>query len=75
MSGALDEIIDDLAAEQAALAGVLVRLDAAAWDAPTHGPGWAVRDQVAHLAYFDESATRAILDPAEIGRASCRERV
>ena len=62
MSTALDEIINDLAAEQAALARVLDGLSAGDWDVPTHGPGWSVRDQVSHLAYFDEAAARAIMD-------------
>jgi uncharacterized protein (TIGR03084 family) len=60
MATSLDEIIDDLAAEQAALEAVLVPLPADAWDIPTHAPGWAVRDQVSHLANFDEYATRII---------------
>jgi len=60
----LEELINDLEAEQAALQVVLDALPAAAWDTPTHAPGWAVRDQVSHLAYFDEAATLAIADPA-----------
>lgn len=63
MSTALDQIINDLAAEQAALARVLDVLSAGDWDVPTHAPGWSVRDQVSHLAYFDEAAARAITDP------------
>jgi TIGR03084 family protein len=62
MSDDLSAIIDDLEAEQAALRAVLAALPASAWDAPTHAPGWSVRDQVSHLAYFDEAATRAMLD-------------
>lgn len=62
MSDELNAIIDDLEAEQAALRAVLGALPASAWDAPTHAPGWSVRDQVSHLAYFDEAATRAMLD-------------
>jgi uncharacterized protein (TIGR03084 family) len=59
---ALNEVIDDLAAEHAALDVVLVRLEAATWDRPTHAPGWLVRDQVTHLAQVDEAALRAIAD-------------
>ena len=72
MSTALDAIIDDLAAEQAALAKVLDGLSAGDWDVPTHAPGWSVRDQVSHLAYFDEAAARAITDP-EAFAAEVRE--
>src|SRR3990172_8798652 len=62
MSTALDEIVSDLEAEQAALGGVLDALSSADWDIPTHAPGWSVRDQVSHLAFFDEAASRAITD-------------
>jgi uncharacterized protein (TIGR03084 family) len=59
----LDELVDDLAAEQAALAAVLRALPPEAWELPTHATGWAVRDQVAHLASTDEAAALAIVDP------------
>ena len=59
----LDEIITDLAAEQAALEAIIADLPDDAWERPTHAPGWAVRDQVAHLAYFDEQAALAMRDP------------
>ena len=62
MSTALDEIINDLEAEQAALGNVLDALSAADWDTPTHAPGWSVRDQVSHLAFFDDAASRAMTD-------------
>jgi len=57
------QLVDDLAAEQAALEDVLAAMPKSAWDIPTHAPGWLVRDQVAHLAFFDEQAARAIQDP------------
>src|SRR3990172_2614763 len=62
MSTRLDEIIDDLEEEQAALGRVLDALSTADWDTPTHAPGWSVRDQVSHLAFFDEAASRAMAD-------------
>ena len=62
MTTALDEIISDLEAEQAALGTVLDALSTADWDTPTHAPGWSVRDQVSHLASFDEAASRAMTD-------------
>ncbi len=58
-----DELLDDLAAEQAALDAVLARMTDAQWDLPSHAPGWLVRDQVTHLAHTDETATLAITDP------------
>jgi uncharacterized protein (TIGR03084 family) len=59
----LDEIIDDLQAEQTALGKMLDSLPAEDWDRHSHSPGWSARDQVSHLAYFDESAALAITDP------------
>jgi uncharacterized protein (TIGR03084 family) len=62
MSDALDEIVNDLEAEQAAIGKVLEDLSEAEWEAQTHNPGWSVRDQVSHLAFFDEAAALAITD-------------
>jgi uncharacterized protein (TIGR03084 family) len=63
MPSILENVIDDLAAEQRALEQVLERMPAAAWELPTHAPGWSARDQVAHLAQFDAMATLAVRDP------------
>jgi uncharacterized protein (TIGR03084 family) len=63
MSDDLNAIIDDLDAEQTALRAVLGTLPVSDWDKPTHAVGWSVRDQVSHLAYFDEAATRAMQNP------------
>ena len=57
-----DELLDDLADEQGALDLVLARMTAAQWDLPSHAPGWRVRDQITHLAHFDEKAALAIAD-------------
>ena len=62
MSDALDEIVNDLEAEQAALAKVLEGLSGADWGTQTPAERWSVHDQVSHLAYFDEAATRAMQD-------------
>ena len=70
----LAALIDDLAAEQAALGAVLDVLSADDWERPTHAPGWAVRDQVAHLASFDGSAAQAIRDPEAFRAAARAER-
>lgn len=64
MAETLHHVVEDLAAEHAALAGVLRKMVPAQWDIPTHAPGWAVRDQVTHLAVFDEAAALAITDAA-----------
>jgi uncharacterized protein (TIGR03084 family) len=56
-------ICRDLAAEHAALDDIVAPLPADAWDTPTPAPGWAVRDQIAHLAFFDRTAARSATDP------------
>lgn len=53
----------DLAAEHADLDRIVAGLDAATWDTPTPAEGWAIRDQVSHLAYFDDRASDAVTDP------------
>ncbi|MGY1813583.1 TIGR03084 family metal-binding protein [Blastococcus sp. SYSU D00820] len=67
----------DLAAEWAELDGVLAGLDDAGWDRPTPAVGWSVRDQVTHLAYFDEAAVTSAVDPerfrAELDRLGTAE--
>lgn len=57
-------LVDDLVAEQDALDRVLGQLTPEDWERATHAPGWAVRDQVTHLAFFDEAARLAIEDAA-----------
>lgn len=63
MADDLRDLCADLAAEHAALDAVVADLDDAGWDTPTASDRWAVRDQIGHLAYFDEAATQAIVDP------------
>jgi uncharacterized protein (TIGR03084 family) len=53
----------DLAEETEALRVLLVDLDDPAWERPTPARGWSVRDQVSHLAFFDDAAVRAATDP------------
>lgn len=55
-----EEIRSDLAAEHADLDGVLAAIPDPAWDTPTPAEGWTVRDQVSHLAFFDEQAHLAV---------------
>ena len=66
-------LLDDLVAEHRALEDVLARMSDPHWDLATHAPGWFVRDQVTHLAHFDEAATLAIAD-AELFRADVAAR-
>ncbi|MGE5289347.1 MAG: TIGR03084 family metal-binding protein [Micromonosporaceae bacterium] len=57
------ELVADLTAETRALVTILKPLDDASFDRPTPAAGWAIRDQVSHLAYFDEAAIAAASDP------------
>ena len=59
----IDALLDDLLAETAALCTVLDGLEDAAWDTPTPAPEWSVKDQIVHLAYFDDAQRQAIVDP------------
>jgi uncharacterized protein (TIGR03084 family) len=59
----LSPLLDDLAAEHAALDLIVGALDASGWAASTPAAGWRVRDQIGHLAFFDRAATTAIVDP------------
>ena len=60
-------LLDDLVAEEAALEAVVAQLEDRAWDTATPAAGWAVRDQIAHLAMGDELAALAVTDPERFG--------
>jgi uncharacterized protein (TIGR03084 family) len=57
------DVRDDLLAEQGALDTIVSALTDEQWAAATASAGWTVADQIAHLAYFDETAAWAISDP------------
>lgn len=57
------QLLADLAAETDVVVDLLPGLDAEGWESPTPAEGWAIRDQVSHLAYFDEIAVLAAQDP------------
>ncbi|HEV8277996.1 MAG TPA: maleylpyruvate isomerase family mycothiol-dependent enzyme, partial [Streptosporangiaceae bacterium] len=61
-------LIRDLAAETRDLDAMLAPLAGPEWDLPTPAEGWAIRDQISHLAYFDEAATLAATDPGRFRR-------
>jgi uncharacterized protein (TIGR03084 family) len=72
MAVSMVEIVEDLRAETLDLERILAPLPAAAWDTATPAPGWAVRDQVSHLAWFDDAAARAVATPDDF-RATAAE--
>lgn len=61
----LTQLLDDLAEESADVDALLQPLTPEQWDLPTPAVGWAIRDQVSHLAYFDETAALAVTDPEQ----------
>lgn len=61
--GLMGELLADLRAETDELDTMIQGLDPAAWELPTPAEGWAVRDQISHLAYFDDAAVTAATDP------------
>jgi uncharacterized protein (TIGR03084 family) len=68
----MDQLTSDLADETAVLRAMLAELDVEGWECATPAEGWAIRDQVSHLAYFDDAAVRSATDPdgfrAEVAR-------
>jgi uncharacterized protein (TIGR03084 family) len=59
----MDRLLDDLEAETRVVRALIADLDDAGIDTPTPAEGWDVRDQLTHLAYFDETARQAAVDP------------
>lgn len=57
------QVLEDLKAERADLLGMVADVDDAAFEKPTPAEPWLVRDQLSHLAFFDEEAIKAATDP------------
>jgi uncharacterized protein (TIGR03084 family) len=60
----MDEISEDLAAEQGVLESMVTGLDGEGWSIPTAAAGWDVRETIVHVAFYDDAARLAIVDPA-----------
>ena len=67
----LDDLLVDLDAEYDDLRSVVGGLadDAPEWDLATPAEGWAVRDQISHLAFFDDAGRLAMVDPDAFARS------
>ncbi|MEX3765584.1 maleylpyruvate isomerase N-terminal domain-containing protein, partial [Mycolicibacterium fortuitum] len=65
MAVTMQSVIADIEAETAALRELIAPLPEGprGWDAPTPAVGWAIRDQISHLAFFDDVAVRSATDP------------
>jgi uncharacterized protein (TIGR03084 family) len=64
----LSGLLVDLAAETQVVEGLLLSLQASDWELPSSAPGWAIRDQVSHLAFFDEAAVTSAIEPDRFRR-------
>jgi uncharacterized protein (TIGR03084 family) len=60
----MDAICDDLEAEHADLDALVAAASAADLERPTPASGWAVRDQISHLWFFDQRPVMAVSDAA-----------
>ena len=66
LSGVADPaptLLEELDAEGDSLDAVVELLNLDGWDLPTPSPGWRIRDQIGHLAFFDERGRMAAHDP------------
>jgi uncharacterized protein (TIGR03084 family) len=57
------ELLTDFRAETGSFEELLLPLRPEDWESRTPAEGWAVRDQVSHLAWFDDAAALAVTDP------------
>jgi uncharacterized protein (TIGR03084 family) len=60
----VEELLVELEAEHLDLDALVAPLDERDWDRPTPAAGWAIRDQISHLAFFDDAARLAMTEPA-----------
>jgi uncharacterized protein (TIGR03084 family) len=63
MPVAFNQLLSDLRDETRSVNELIAGLDEADWNTPTPAAGWAIHDQVSHLAYFDDAAVMAAVDP------------
>jgi len=68
----VQQICDDLHAEHADLDALVSPLSEAQWALATPAAGWAIRDQISHLWFFDQRATLALTDPDEFAADTLR---
>jgi len=59
----IKELSRDLATEYNVLDGIVSELDEQQWKTVTSFYGWDIKDEITHLAYYDESAGLSVSDP------------
>ncbi|MGE0218556.1 TIGR03084 family metal-binding protein [Mycolicibacterium sp.] len=60
---AFKQLLDDLREESEQLDRCLRGLDFQQWGLATPAAGWAIQDQVTHLAFFDDATVTALREP------------
>ncbi|MEJ7651088.1 MAG: TIGR03084 family metal-binding protein [Nakamurella sp.] len=63
-------LLDDLRAEHDELCSLIDPLTDEQWQRPTPAEGWQIRDQVVHLAFFDDLAVLATQNEQAFGTAA-----
>jgi uncharacterized protein (TIGR03084 family) len=58
----VNEVLADLAAEHDSLDALVAPLESHDWDRMTPAEPWMIRDQISHLAFFDEQAALSASD-------------
>jgi len=59
----MEQICNDLAMEQQDLDAVVADLDAAGWQTMTPADGWDIKEQIRHLAYYENRAKLSASNP------------
>lgn len=59
----MKQLCVDLTKEHEALDKIVADIDDAKWNIPTPAEGWSVKDQISHLAFFDDKARLSATDP------------
>ena len=59
----MEQVCKDLAGEQQELDAIVANLDEAGWATMTPSEGWDIKEQIRHLAYYENRANLAASDP------------
>jgi uncharacterized protein (TIGR03084 family) len=62
------QLAADLAAETDDVLAMVNPLTEGGWERPTPAEGWTVKDQISHLAYFDQATLTALTQPDRFRR-------
>ena len=63
----MKQICKDLTEEYDALDAVVSGLDEKGWETVTYFDNWTIKDEIAHIAFFDGTAKLSATDPDAFG--------